>query len=167
MNLRIPTILFWLVMAAGFWAACAGAAEVDLQAGSSFGAEGYGPTLGLNLNIPFKANPGLSYNLGTDLWGATQYSSSSAYQGDHWQTIANNWDWHASLQSCKWRFCAEIGPAYVQRVDTINGAHTNFYLGLSFKLSERWKLKIGHLSDAGTSNPNIGRQGLWLSYRLQ
>ena len=144
----------------------AGAAEVDIQAGSSFGAEGTGPVLGLNLNVPFEKNAGLSYNLGTDLWGATKYTTP-AFAGDHWQPIANNWDWHASLQSCKWRFCAEIGPAYVQKVDQINGAHTNFYLGLSFKLSERWKMKLGHISDAGTSNPNIGRQGLLITYRLQ
>jgi hypothetical protein len=132
------------------------AAEVDVQAGSSFGTEGYGPTLGLNFAAPIQ--PGLNFLAGTELWGSTSYRG---------QIVQNNWDWHAGLQGCKWRFCADIGPAFVQRVDAINGAHTNFHLGLSFKFTDRLSLVLGHISDAGTTSPNVGRQSLMLSYRLQ
>jgi hypothetical protein len=132
------------------------AAEVDVQAGSSFGTQGTGPVLGLFFSAPIQ--PGLKFVAGTDLWGSTVY---------HGDTVPNNWDWHAGLQGCKGRFCADIGPAYVQRVDAINGAHTNFHLGLSFNLSSRLTLVLSHLSDAGTSDPNVGRQALLLSYRLQ
>ena len=132
------------------------AAEVDIAAGSSFGAQGYGPTLGLNFAAPIQ--PNLNFIAGTDLWGSTTYNGF---------TVPNNWDWHLGLQGCKWRFCADIGPAYVQRVDAINGAHTNFHLGLWFKITPRLSLVLGHLSDAGTTNPNVGRQSLMLSYKLQ
>jgi Lipid A 3-O-deacylase (PagL) len=132
------------------------AAEVDLQAGSSFGTQGTGPVLGLQFGAPIQ--PGLNFIAGTDLWGSTTY---------HGFTVPNNWDWHAGLQGCKWRFCADIGPAYVQRIDAINGAHTNFHLGLSLSLTDRLKIVLGHISDAGTSDPNVGRQALSLSYRLQ
>lgn len=131
-------------------------AEVDVLGGSSFGTQGYGPVLGLS--VKGSIQPGLNVIAATDLWGSTTYRGS---------TVPNNWDWHAGLQGCKWRFCADIGPAFVQRVDAINGAHTNFHLGLSFQLSDRWSLVLGHISDAGTSNPNIGRQALSISYRLQ
>lgn len=134
------------------------AAEVDLLAGSSFGTQGYGPVLGLDVKQPIAANKGLSVYAGTDLWGSTRF---------HGETVPNNWDWHTGIEACKWRVCAKIGPDFVQRVDAINGAHTNFNLGLSFKLSDRCSLVIGHISDAGTSSPNVGRQAISFQYRLQ
>jgi Lipid A 3-O-deacylase (PagL) len=149
-------IFAFIVILALLFAHKALSAEVDILAGSSFGTQGTGPVLGLGFAAPIQ--PGLNFVAGTDLWGSTTY---------HGETVPNNWDWHLGLQGCKWRLCGEIGPAFVQRVDAINGAHTNFYLGLSFKLSSRVSLALGHISDAGTSNPNVGRQALTLSYRLQ
>lgn len=134
------------------------AAELDFSAGSSFGAEGYGPVLGLEFKQPVKPNVGLSVLAGTDLWGSTTYKG---------ETVANNWDWHTGLEACRWHVCASLGAAYVQRVDVINGAHTNYRLGLSWQITDRLALVLGHLSDAGTSDPNIGRQALSISYRFQ
>ena len=134
------------------------AAQIDLEGGSSFGNPGYGPVLGLDVKQALPSNPGVSVFAGTDLWGSTTYRG---------QTIASNWDWHLGIEGCKWRFCASIGPDFVQRVDAINGAHTNFHLGLSFKITDRFSIQVAHISDAGTSNPNIGRQALMLSYKLQ
>lgn len=151
----VGIFLFIVILALLFWRP-AHSAEVDLQAGSSFGTQGTGPVLGLAYAQSLQ--PGLNFIAGTDLWGSTTF---------HGDTVPNNWDWHAGLQGCRWRFCADIGPTFVQRVDAINGAHTNFHLGLSFKISDRWSLALGHISDAGTSNPNVGRQALSISYRLQ
>ncbi len=134
------------------------AAEGDGEAGSTCGTEGYGPTLGLEVKQPITPNQGLFFLAGTDLWGSTTHNG---------QTVPNNWDWHAGIETCKWRICASIGPAFVQRVDAINGAHTNYHLGLEFLLSDRWRLSLRHISDAGTSSPNVGRQALMLEYRLQ
>ena len=153
----IGIFLFIVVLALLFWRP-AHSAELDLQGGTSFGAEGYGPVLGLRFEAPINPNNALNFEAGTDLWGSTAY---------HGFTVPNNWDWHAGIQGCRWRLCAEIGPAYVQRVDAINGAHTNFYLGFTFKLTDRCRIILGHISDAGTSNPNVGRQMLSISYRLQ
>jgi len=133
-------------------------AEVDVVAGSSFGSEGYGPTLGLDYKQSIKPNKDLYFIAGTDLWGSTTHDS---------KTVPNNWDWHLGLQSCRWNFCADLGPAFVQRVDAINGAHTNFHLGITYQISDRWSVVLGHISDAGTSNPNVGRQNISISYKLQ
>lgn len=151
----IGILVFIVVMALLFWRP-AHAAEVDIQAGSSFGAQGTGPVLGFGVRAP--VNPAFSIVAGTDLWGSTTFRG---------QTVPNNWDWHAGIEACRWRLCANIGPAYVQRVDTVNGAHTNFQLGLSFIISSRCRIVLGHISDAGTSDPNIGRQALSISYKLQ
>ena len=134
------------------------AAEIDVAAGSSFGNAGYGPTLNLEVKQTLQSNPGVSVFAGTDLWGSTTHKG---------QTVLSNWDWHVGIEGCKWRFCASIGPDFVQRVDALNGAHTNFHLGLSFKITDRFSIQVAHISDAGTSNPNIGRQALMLSYKLQ
>jgi hypothetical protein len=138
----------------------AGAAEVDIRAGSSFGSEGYGPVLGLQFRTPIHPNRELYAVAGTDLWGSTTYD---------YRIVPNNWDWHGGLESCtpSGRFCASIGAAYVQRIDAINGARTNYFLGLSARINSRLSIVLGHISDAGTSSPNVGRQGLFLSYRLQ
>ena len=151
----IGIFLFILLLAFMFWHS-ARAAEVDLQAGSSFGTEGYGPVLGLTYRQSIQ--PGLNWYAGTDLWGTTQLAG---------QTVNNNFDWHLGLEGCKGRFCAGIGPAFVQRIDAINGAHTNFYLGVRYALTDRCSLVIGHISDAGTTVPNIGRQMISLTYRFQ
>lgn len=132
------------------------AAEVDFSAGSSFGSQGTGPVLGLSVDNTIQ--PGLKVTLGTDLWGSTTFKG---------QLVPNNWDWHAELEGCKGALCAGIGPAYVQRIDAVNGAHTNYYLGLRWNIAPRLALTLGHVSDAGTSSPNVGRQMLSLTYRLR
>lgn len=138
---------------------CAQADEVDLRAGSSFGTEGTGPVIGLQVKH-YQAD----YDIfaGTLLWGSTKYKTL---------VVPNNWDWHIGLESCRGEVCAGIGAAYVQRVDAINGAHTNFFLQLSWKpRTEHFRfssLDIGHISDAGTSDVNIGRQAALTSWRLQ
>lgn len=133
-------------------------AEVDLTVGSSFGSEGYGPVLGFDVRQPLSPNKGLNLYAGTDLWGNTTHAG---------QTVPNNWDWHGGIESCRWRFCARIGAVYVQRIDAINGAHTNFNLGLLFHATDRWNILLSHISDAGTSDPNVGRQVIAAYYKLQ
>ena len=152
-------IFVFLILLAFMFHRTALGAEVNMGAGSSFGSEGAGPVLALNYRAPIGwDNPNLFAVAGTDLWGSTTY---------HGQTVVNNWDWHTGLSTCRGRWCADLGAAFVQRVDAINGAHTNYFLGLSFRINSRLSLVLGHISDAGTSSPNVGRQGLFLSYRLQ
>jgi hypothetical protein len=153
----IGIFIFIVILALLFYRHAA-AAEVDILAGSSFGTQGAGPVLGLQFYQPIHPNKDLAFYAGTDLWGSTTY---------HGTTVPNNWDWHSGLESCYHRICASIGADYVQRVDAINGAHTNFNLGVRFKATPRLSIVLGHISDAGTSSPNIGRQLLGVSYRLQ
>jgi hypothetical protein len=150
-------IFAFIVILCALFARCH-AAEVDVEVGSSFGTEGYGPTLGLEVKHELSENPGLYVFGGTDLWGSTTY---------HGANVPNNWDWHAGIETCRSFVCAYIGPAFVQRVDAINGAHTNFHLGFEFHLTKRLRLNLAHISDAGTSSPNVGRQALMLEYKLQ
>jgi hypothetical protein len=136
------------------------AGEVDIRAGSSFGTAGYGPVLGLQLRAPLAGFNQVNWYAGTLLWGKTEYNSK-------W--VQSNWDWHTGVESCHGSFCAGIGAVYLQRIDAINGAHTNFMLQLSWRPG--WgrlsSIDVTHISDAGTTPVNIGRQALLGSFRLQ
>ncbi len=154
-------IFAFIVVLCVLFARCtpAHADEVDVRAGSSFGTQGTGPVLGLQ----FKHTEA-QYDIfaGTLLWGSTHYNGL---------IVPNNWDWHAGIESCRGVICAGIGATYVQRIDAINGGHTNFYLQLSWRPStEHFRfssLDIAHISDAGTTDVNIGRQAALASFRLQ
>jgi hypothetical protein len=138
----------------------ANAGEIDLRLGSSFGTEGTGPVIGLQYQQPLAGMNQVNFFAGTLLWGSTTYNN---------QTVPNNWDWHAGLEGCHDRLCAGLGATYVQRTDSINGGHPNFFLQLSYKID--WgrfsSLDIVHISDAGTTSVNIGRQAVLGSFRLQ
>lgn len=130
------------------------AAEIDLRAGSSFGPGKSGPVLGLNLYQPIGQD--VYAYAGTLLWGRTA-------------VVASNWDWHAGFRACRWDLCASLGAAYVQDIDAVNGAHTNYNLELAYRFSW-WRLAsldIAHLSDAGTTPVNLGRNAALVSVRLQ
>lgn len=161
-NSRAATIgifTFILILCSLFWR-CSHAGEIDVRAGTSFGTEGWGPVLGLQFKAPLPQFNNTSWYAGTLLWGSTRYKA---------QTVPNNWDWAAGVETCRGRFCGGLGMTYMQRIDAINGAHTNFMLSLSYKIDWRRlsSLDIVHISDAGTSDVNIGRQALLGSIRLQ
>jgi hypothetical protein len=138
----------------------ANAGEVDVRLGSSFGTQGTGPVLGLQLKAPLLGFNQVNWYAGTLLWGATRYNN---------QDVQSNWDWHTGVESCHGSFCAGIGMVYLQRIDAINGAHTNFMLQLSYR--PHWgrlsSIDVAHISDAGTTPVNIGRQAALVSIRLQ
>jgi len=128
--------------------------HVYLRGGSAFGPGGAAPVLGIDARHAL--GPQLDFYAGTLLWGENRLTS-------------NNWDWHAGLRTCRWNVCANIGAAYVQRIDTLNGSHTNFNLGLSYEFN--WhrisSIDYAHLSNAGTISPNNGRNAALVAIQLQ
>lgn len=132
------------------------AAEVDLRAGSSI-ATGTGPVLGLSLYTPLGDH--LDGYASAILWGSTEHNAS-------------NWSWQAGLRTCRGQLCASLGASYLQRIDYANDSHTNFNLELSWKLG--WKklprlcgIDLVHLSDAGTTETNRGRNAILGCIKLQ
>lgn len=150
----IGIFIFILVLCAVLWRSAHAADTVVLRAGTSVGPGGAGPVLGLDVRFP--QGDALDVYAGALLWGQTARSDT-------------NWDWHAGVRSCRWRVCANLGAAYVQKVDALNGSHTNFNLGIAYQFSW-WRLAglgVQHLSNAGTIAPNLGRNAVLLDVRLQ
>jgi hypothetical protein len=136
------------------------AGEIDFRAGSSFGTEGVGPVIGLQVWTPLKTFNQVNAFAGTLLWGSTTFKG---------QTVPNNWDLHAGFEGCHGPFCAALGALYLQRIDAVNGSHANFCLQLAYRFG--WRrvsgIEVVHISNAGTTDPNIGRQAALVSFRLQ
>src|SRR6185312_9418401 len=132
---------------------CANAANFDLAAGLSFDKGQFSPVLGFDIHFP-QGND-LDVVGGTMLWGSTKYAS-------------NNWDMHLGVETCRWNFCAMIGAAYVQRIDLFNGTHMNYSLRVIYNLPWERVNSIGiyHLSNAGTSPVNNGRDAAVVNFRL-
>ncbi len=128
--------------------------HVYLRAGSSLGPGGSAPVVGIDVRAPI--GPQLDFYSGTLLWGKSKLGQ-------------DNWDWHAGIRTCRWSVCANLGAAYVQAVDALNGTHTNFNLGLSYQFD--WhrisSIDFAHLSNAGTIQPNLGRNAALVAVQLQ
>lgn len=150
----ILILVFIVILCGLLWRKAHAEEHTYLRVGSAFGPGGAGPVIGLDFRFP----QGNDFDLyaGTLLWGNTPKSDT-------------NWDWHAGIRTCRWRVCANLGAAYVQRTDANNGTHTNFNLGLSYQFNW-WRLTsidYAHLSNAGTSTVNLGRNAALLDVRLQ
>jgi hypothetical protein len=144
--------IFILILCGLFWR-CSSAAEIDVRGGYSF-SHGNGPVLGLQAYFPIGNR--VDVFAGTLLWGDTQ-------------TDPNNWSWEAGLRTCRWKVCASLGASYLQRIDSVNGSHTNYNLELSYLIG--WhriqSIDFSHLSNAGTTPINQGRNAALVSFRLQ
>lgn len=146
-------ILLFIVLLIVLASRCAHAAEIDLNTGVAFGPSQAGPVLGLDIRFPQTNDVDLF--AGTTLWGQTSQAET-------------NWDWHAGFRTCRWSFCASIGAAYLQRTDAIDGSHTNYFLGLSYLFGGRVAgIGLSHLSNAGTTQVNKGRDAAIVTWRLQ
>jgi hypothetical protein len=125
--------------------------SVHLLTAVSFGCLHGGPVLGVELEQELA--PGISVSFGPTLWGTAN-------------GIANNWDWHARMQFSRGAFGAAIGPAYLQNIDSVNGSHAEMSLTLFWR---PWRVggTIFHLSDAGTTRINCGRNAAGIDWRLR
>jgi hypothetical protein len=132
----------------------ASGAELDFRTGYAFGNNQDSPVIGLDLYVPLKDD--LNVFAGTMMWGASNKT-------------ANNWSWESGLRTCRWNVCASLGASYLQRIDAISGSHTNYYLGLTYLLPfERFhSVGFAHISNAGTTQVNKGRNAVMVDWKLQ
>lgn len=64
-------------------------------------------------------------------------------------------------------FGISLGLAYIQHEDAINSGNLNFNLGLSYNIGKNWQLGLGHVSNAGTHMPNLGRDLITVTRRFR
>lgn len=64
-------------------------------------------------------------------------------------------------------FSASLGIAAIQHEDAFNSGKINFNLGLAWDITHNVTLHIGHVSNAGTHMPNIGRDLVGFTWRFR
>lgn len=136
-------------------ARCARGDELHLEFGSTI-LHGYGPYLGFYYRWERPHNVDLESGL--QLWGRTRYEQYD---------IPNNWSPYAMVSVRADRFRIGIGVAYLQLADSLDGSHTNIALKMGFQASDRWAVDIRHLSNAGTTPRNVGRNAVLADWRLR
>lgn len=158
-KVRWLILLFVLLLLAGI--RYARADEIHLETGVS-ALHGYGPYLSLvyRFNPPL-APSGISFETGLQMWGQT-----TPYEG---QNVPNNWAPFTGMNAAVGPVAIGLGLAYLQRTDVLDGTHTNLALKLAWE--PRWGLFSGivirHISNAGTSDHNIGRNAIAIDWRLR
>jgi hypothetical protein len=128
---------------------------IELQAGARF--EGSpSPTAGADFELP----PFISHFVGMRLgasWCGT--SENHRYSPDEFGA-------HAQLTASWWRFELAFGPILLAHEDYYNSSHLNLDLSADGALTQHWRVRVEHWSNAGSSPHNVGRNMVLLDYRF-
>lgn len=126
-------------------ATCAKSAELDLGGGSTY-MRGKTPYIEATIIWPKQI-----HNI--DLYAGAMLVGNYDYQGENNNQIVLR----AGIRPRVGRFTASLGVASIQAPDALNSGSINFNLGLSLAITKDLTLHIGHISNAGTHRPNVGR----------
>lgn len=99
-----------------------------------------------------------------DLYAGAMLIGSYEYKGVEYgnQIVAR-----AGVTPYYKNFGVSLGLAYVQHTDGLNHGGLNFNLSLSYKFGRRLRLSQEHLSNAGSQDPNTGRDMTVLAWRFK
>ena len=115
----------------------------------SLESEGY--TLGITERFAGK------YDIGVNLIGE---------QTTHGEKVDNNFIVHAD-RVVTWKSVElNLGLAYWQDKNRLNGCHGGFSLGGAFNLNEKLAVRWRHFSNAGTCSPNVGQDMLLVAWKF-
>lgn len=155
---QIASLLFVALLVAAWATKCHGA-ETGLQFGmGTTVARGMTPVLDVAM-VTAKVAPGdAHWQFGLTLIGSSTY--------DH-EDQANQAALSALLVDGFGPLEIGLGVAFLQNTDVYNGSHGNFALQIAYRF-ERWPvtLTVRHWSNAGTVQPNLGRDFALVSWRF-
>lgn len=155
---KIVLITAIVCFLAGFFVTkCQGAERMDFVAGSAV-VRGSAGAFGLNV-CEVKAIANFA-----DLCGGFLLISDSTWRGQYsdYQSMV-----HAQVVAHAWGgFELGIGAARLQHDDAYNSGRINFSLSLEHRIYRNLYVRYQHLSNAGTSKPNAGRDLLLAAWRF-
>ncbi len=136
-------------------------ADVELPYAQLSGGSTYvrGPAPVLDLGVAYRAGLRTQDFLKGDL----TVIGSSTYEG---QSVPNNFALRGLYMSGFRHFDIGLGLAWMQNYLPYNGSHVNFTLELAYRFS-RWPITftVAHLSNAGSTSNNLGRDMLMIGWR--
>jgi lipid A 3-O-deacylase PagL len=150
----IPVIIAFIVLFVVLGVRCSHAGELHLETGAQL-VTGRGPYVGLYYAWSDPVLERVGFEVGTQMFGSTNKT-------------ANNWSPFAALTVGRGPVGAGIGFAYLQNIDALDGSHLNYTLFLRSKTPwQRVGVSVRHISNAGTTESNVGRNMLAIDWRLQ
>lgn len=134
------------------------AGELHLEVGVSV-IHGYGPYIGVYYQASDKPKL-IDFEAGLQMWGRT-----SPYEG---QEVPNNWAPSVMMDvNSPKNFHVGLGFVYLQHSDWLDGSRLNISLKMGYDWNDRWGIDIRHISNAGTTPRNVGRNAILLDWRLR
>lgn len=150
----IPLIVTFIVLFVLLAIRCSHAGELHLETGAQL-VTGKGPYVGFYYTWSDPSLEHAGFQVGTYMLGKTRYTD-------------NNWSPFGAITVGRGAFTAGLGFAYLQNIDALDGSHLNYTLLLRSKTPwNRASISIRHISNAGTTASNVGRNMLAVDWRLQ
>jgi len=150
----IPIIVAFVLLFVIFGVRCSHAGELHLETGAQL-VTGRGPYIGLYYTWADPSLAHVGFQVGTYMFGRTDKTE-------------NNWSPFGQIIVGRGPFSAGLGFAYLQNTDALDGSHLNYTLSLRARTPwDRGAISIRHVSNAGTTASNVGRNTLAIDWRLQ
>ena len=149
-------IAIFIVIVLALATRCASAGELHLELGSEY-LHGPSAYLGLYYRAGY---PDIEFEVGTQQFGSYDHGEYAR---------ASNWSWMGGVRVARGPVFAGVAATYLQRTDTLNGSHAEYNLSLGYQGRWRWLdgVVLRHLSDAGTTPSNTGRNVAALDWKLR
>lgn len=160
----VITVLLFLAVFIGMWflpASCAKAADFEFAAGSTY-IRGTTPAVAATVHWPKVVARR------ADLYAGVMLIGDSTYRGEY---QSNQAVFRVGMINYVGNFGMGIGAVLLQNEDIYNSGNLNYNLNITYKI-KNWDhselaLRADHISNAGTSKPNLGRDMLFLTYRFK
>ena len=108
----------------------------------------------------FELPPFISHFVGVRL-GASWCGTSEDHRHN-----PNEFGARAQLTASWWRFELAFGPILLEHEDYYNSSHLDLALSAEGAVTEHWRVRFEHWSNAGSSPHNVGRNMALLDYRF-
>lgn len=153
---QLAILVFVLLLLGTFATQCRAEPVLQFEGGSTI-VRGYTPAVGLTLIWP-EAGP-----LDADFQCGIQLVGTSTFRDEH---QSNQAAVQCLIVDGYKKLDLGIGVVALQNTDDYNGSHANFSLMAGYRLTDKFGVLYRHWSNAGSVDPNLGRDMVLLTYRF-
>jgi len=148
--------VFVLAAIAAFGSRCRAEPIFQVEAGAAI-IRGQAEVLGLTVLWPEAGPKDADFSLGLELIGSSRYGAREQ---------PNQVGLQVQMVDGFGRFDIGLGIVFLQNTDAYNGSRANFSLLAGYRFTDRLSLIVRHWSNAGTTDHNLGRDRLLLTWRF-
>ena len=152
---QIAIFVFVLLLLGTFATQCRAEPIMQFEGGSTV-VRGYTPAIGLTVIWPEAGPLDADFQCGIQLIGTSDYRSDNPNQAAVQCLVVDGYK----------KLDLGIGIVALQNTDDYNGSHANFSLMAGYRFTDKIGVIYRHWSNAGSVDPNLGRDMVLLTYRF-